>query len=224
MNLLTVGQSKPIYMKRLSIIVLTLSMTTFAAHAQTTFGIKAGVLSTAHRLDIEEGDAEANLDGTRTGFQLGGVADIKLGTNWSFQPNLNFVMKNGSLLVLGEGKINMFTVDVPLNVLYRHNGFFAGLGPNFSYGLSAKLQPFDDADPETDLYEEQGGSDAPFKRFEFGINSMLGYEFPSGFNLSVSFTPGMTDLLNEEQEGLKIMTRTFGLNFGYNFGKGTKKK
>jgi hypothetical protein len=205
----------------LSVSLMTISAVTFA---QTTFGIRAGIQSTAHRLDIEEGDAEANLDGTRTGFVIGGTADIKLGTNWSFQPQLNFFMKNGSLLAFGEGKINQMTIDVPLNILYRHNGFFAGLGPNLSYGLSAKLKSFDDTDPDQDLYEEEGGNEAPLKRFEFGINSTLGYEFPGGFVLSVNFTPGMTDILNEEQEGYKLMTRTFGLNFGYIFNKGAAKK
>ncbi len=216
-------QSKPIIMKRLTVLVVSLSLATFAAQAQTTFGIKAGVLTTATRIDIQEDDAEANLDGTRTGFQVGGVADIKLSPNWSFQPNLNFVMKNGSLIAFGSGKVNMLTLDVPLNILYRHNGFFIGGGPNFSYGLSAKLKPFDNTDPETNLYEKQGSANAPFNRFEIGVNGTLGYEFPSGFNLSATFTPGLSDLLNEEQDGFKIRTRTFGLNFGYTFGKMSKK-
>lgn len=211
-------------MKKIAVLAIAATLTTAAWSQNTTFGIKAAVLSSAIRLDIEEGDAEANLDGTRTGFQIGGLADVKLGTNWSFQPQLNFVMKNGSMLLLGEGKINMFTVDVPLNIVYNHNGFFAGVGPNFSYGLSAKLKPFDDTDPDTDLYEEEGGNDAPFKRFEIGVNSMLGYNFPGGFSLSATFTPGLTDLLNEDQDGVKVLTRTFGLNFGYMFGGGGAKK
>lgn len=211
-------------MKRKSILFLSLITMSFAGFSQTTFGIKAGVQSSALRLNIEEGDTKAVLDGTSIGFLIGGTADIKFADNWSFQPNLLFAMKNGSLVLLGSGKSQIFTVDVPLNLLYRHQGFFVGAGPNFSYGLSAKIKPYDDSDPDIDLYKKDG-DEAPFKRFEFGINSLIGYEFPSGFTLSANFTPGLTDLLNEGGDGAKIHNTMFGINFGYIFSKsGAKKK
>lgn len=198
---------------------ILLSATLFAQSA--TFGIKAGVQSSSLRMKIEEDDTKAIVDGTRPGFLIGGVADIKFSENWSVQPNLLFAMKNGVLL-LGTGKTQLFTIDVPLNLLYHHGGFFAGAGPNFSYGISGKLKPFDSGDDDTDLYKGEGGSEAPFKRFEFGINALLGYEFPGGFTLSANYTPGMTDILNESSEGIKINTSMFGINFGYNFKKGKK--
>lgn len=207
-------------MKRVFILSVSLMTLSTVSFAQTTFGIKAGLQSTSLNIKLEGDDEDANLNGTSTGFVIGGVADVKFSGNWSFQPQLLFAMKNGSLLT--EAKTNIFTIDVPLNILYRHNGFFVGVGPNFSYGLSAKGKPYGGGD-EQDFYEEEGGDEAVLKRFEFGVNGLMGYDFPGGFTLSANFTPGLTNQLNQDEDA-KVNTRMFGINFGYMFNKGAAKK
>jgi hypothetical protein len=207
-------------MKKIFILSVSLVTLSAVASAQTKFGIKAGIQSTSLNVKLEGDDEDANVNGSSTGFVIGGVADIKFSENWSFQPQLLFAMKNGSILT--ESKTNIFTIDVPLNILYRQNGFFVGVGPNLSYGLSAKGKPYGGGD-EQDLYEEEGGDDAVLKRFEFGVNGLMGYEFAGGFTLSVNFTPGLSNSLNESEEA-KVNNRMFGLNFGYMFGGKTAKK
>jgi hypothetical protein len=202
----------------LSVSLMTLSAVSFA---QTTFGIKAGLQSTALNIAVDADDEDAVIGGNSTGFVFGGVADIKFSGNWSFQPQLLLAMKNGSLET--SSKTNILAIDIPLNVLYRTNGFFVGVGPNLSYGLSGKAKPFGGGDDQ-DLYEEEGGDEAIFKRFEFGVNALMGYDFPGGFSLSANFTPGISDILNEDVENTKVHTRMFGINFGYMFNKGAAKK
>lgn len=202
----------------LSVSLMTLSAISFA---QTTFGIKAGVQSTELRITGDIDDEHVAIAGARTGFVFGGTADIKLGTNWSFQPHLLLAMKNGS--IYSTANTNILAIDIPLNVLYRQNGFFVGVGPNLSYGLSAKGKSFSGGDDE-DLYEEEGGNEAFFKRFEFGVNALMGYEFAGGFVLSANFTPGLSDIYNQDGEDSKVHNRMVGLNFGYLFNKTAAKK
>ena len=208
-------------MKR--VFILSVSMLTLSAisNAQTTFGIKAGVQSTELRITGDANDEHVAIAGGRTGFVFGGTADIKLGTNWSFQPHLLLAMKNGS--IESSANTNILAIDIPLNVLYRQGGFFVGAGPNLSYGLSGKLKSFSGGDDQ-DLYEEEGGNEAFFKRFEFGVNALMGYEFNGGFVLSANFTPGLSDIFNQDDSDYKVHNRMVGLNIGYLFNKGAAKK
>ena len=71
---------------------------------------------------------------------------------------------------------------MPVNLLYTTNGFFIGAGPNFSYGLSGKIE-FPD-DEELDVYDqEEADVFLTLKRFEVGANCLMGYTFPNGLIL-----------------------------------------
>jgi hypothetical protein len=96
---------------------------------------------------------------------------------------------------------------------------FIGAGPNFSYGLSAKMEIDDE---ETDLYDQEEAGSATLKRFEVGANCLLGYTFPNGLTLSASFTPGLTDVYKGEvgnTDNTVSHFKSFGLSIGYMFAK-----
>lgn len=116
----------------------------------------------------------------------------------------------------------MMAIDLPVNFLYRNNGFFAGLGPNFSYGLSAK-QKNGDAD---DLYKkyphEDGGESAVFKRFELGANLTMGYQFSNGLLISTQYSHGLSNIAGREASSQKYSTRILGLSVGYMIGSSAK--
>lgn len=213
-------------MKKIAILAIAATFTGSALMAQSTsFGFKVGVNHNNLPLRAEDGSNDIRIDGSSTGFHVGGVADIAFNPNFSIQPNLLLVLKGGTFVT--SGKLPILAIDLPINFLYKTNGFFIGAGPNFSYGLSAKLKPWDDSDPETDLYEEQGSDEAPFNRFEIGSNLTLGYQFPSGLTIGANWTQGFTNVLNEEDligTDSKLNTRYFGLSVGYLFNKGGAKK
>ncbi|RYY45375.1 MAG: PorT family protein [Chitinophagaceae bacterium] len=203
------NETKLKYMKKtLSILILTLCITA-GAFAQTSFGIKGGVQS--NLLTLGDGDSKAAYLGT--GAHLGFVADLSVSENFSVQPNLLFQMK--SVKPNDDFSIKLYTVDLPINLLYKTNGFFVGGGPNLSFGLSAKS---DDGTDEEDLYEDPDGADeAPLKRFEIGANLLMGYKFANGLTLSGHYTPGLSNILNNPSDDEKYNTRQFGISIGYMF-------
>src|SRR5690606_29761100 len=111
--------------------------------------------------------------------------------------NLLLVMKDAHFAV-GSSKLQFMNLDLPVNFLYRNGGFFAGGGPNLSYGLSAKTKPYDSSDESADLYDN---GDNSLKRFSAGINLLMGYEFPSGFTLSSSYAHGITSVAPDDTFG-----------------------
>lgn len=180
-------------------------------------GGKLGVQSTAFSLRSSDEEVFLLLQSPSTGFLAGLTAEMKLSDNWSLQPNLLVVMRRGGITI-SEGRTQQLAVDLPINLLYKKDGFFVGLGPNVSYGISAKTKPYDKADETQDLY----GSEKNYiklKRFDFGLNSLLGYEFPGGISIAANYTPGFADILKQDIEELKIGTRMFGISIGYLFNK-----
>jgi len=202
--------------KKTIVLFSALLLTAGAALAQNiSFGVKAAVTSNflTYRYDNDDDDRFL-ID--KTGFYVGGIANIQLSEHFSLQPNLLLAMKGGKN---GEGKISTFHIDVPVNLLYTTNGFFIGAGPNFSYGLSGKIE-FDDE--ELDVYDQEEAGFSTLKRFEVGANCLMGYTLPNGLILSASFTPGLTDVFKGEEdseENTVAHFKSFGLSIGYMFGK-----
>jgi hypothetical protein len=208
-------------MKKIILLTAALGITCSAIIAQkTTFGIKGGIQQTAVSLHTDEGDdIKYTIESPGIGALVGFVADMRLTSNFSVQPNLLFSYKGGKMIALGAGNLSAISVDLPINALYHHNGFFIGAGPNFSYGITGKIKPFDDGDEDMDFYKGEDGEDAPIKRFEIGVNAMMGYQFPSGFGLSANFTRGLNNLVNGDDapDNVKFNFKQFGLSFTYMF-------
>ena len=211
-------------MKKTVCAIAIVSLLALNTNAQrTTFGIKGGIQNNLIHLKEKSGDEWSRASYTGSGFHIGGVADIAVTDHFSIQPNLLFSMKGVRPSSLTE--ITLYTIDIPVNFLYRSNGFFAGLGPNLSYGISAKQE--NDVTPDNDLYEGDGGDPAEFNRFEFGVNTMLGYQFNCGVGLNAFWTPGFSNLNNDDDaDESRYNTRIYGLSISYMFGgnKAAKKK
>jgi len=114
-------------------------------------------------------------------------------------------------------KLNLYAIDVPVNVLYKTGGFFAGIGPNLSYGLSAKSKT--DGSEATNLYKKEdvegGGQESALKRFEIGANATLGYQFKNGLILGANYAKGLSNIAGSETDKQKYNTRFVGLSVGY---------
>jgi hypothetical protein len=179
---------------------------------KTSFGIKAGIASNYLTYILEDDDERFASSNTRP--FLAGFAHIELSDHFAIQPNLLLIMKGGMVESL---KINTFHIDIPVNFLYTNNGFFAGGGPNFSYGVVGKL---DLGDEDVDLYNEEEAQELTLKRFEVGANILMGYTFSSGISLSASFTPGISNVYKgaADSEEITAHFKTFAFSIGYQFG------
>jgi hypothetical protein len=214
-------------MKKLIVLTSALVITGAIAQAQkTTFGIKGGIQQSSLSLKATDGDVKISVDGSKIGAIAGGVADIQFTDKFSVQPNLLFVYKPGTMLFLGEGDVTTMSVDVPIDLLYHSNGFFIGAGPNFSYGLSSKYKPFDNTQDDVDLYKAEGSNNAPFKRFEFGANAVMGFQFPSGLTITTNYTRGFNNIADKDAigENTTFNTKQFGVSIGYLFNSKKAKK
>lgn len=205
-------------MKKTFVLMTALALGCASVKAQkATFGIKAGVQQNTIFAQAKEGDKERMYSGG-TGFHVGAFADLGLSEQFSVQPQLLFNSK--SIVDSKDDKSNVYAIDIPVNFLYKHQGFFAGLGPNFSYGLSAKNKSGDES---FDLYKkhdlEGGGEASVLKRFELGANATLGYQFKSGLLLSANYMRGLTNIIDLGSENGRTNTRYAGLSIGYVFGK-----
>ena len=207
-------------MKKVFLASLML-MVVNALIAQTRFGIKAG--TNFSNWVVKENGVKDDEYGSRTGYHFGLVVDQSLGKNLSFQPQLLFVNKGASIAHedhTDNSKVN--ALDIPLNFLYRSTGksgsFFAGGGPNLGFNLNGEIHSDEEGDTEIEFGSEAG----QYKRFDFGINLLAGYELKNGLFLSANYTPGISNL-----KGNADITRSnyIGLSVGYFFGgKGTERK
>lgn len=195
--------------KTLSLLMLIAVVYTAGAQ-KTSFGIKGGV--NHNILRVTDGNTKAAIMGV--GAHVGLVTDFSFSDKFSIQPNLLFQMK--TVRPNDDASISLYTVDLPVNFLYKNGGFFAGAGPNFSLGLSAKSKQ--DGQEDEDLYDDPDGpDDAPLRRFEMGANFLMGYRFANGLTLSGHYTPGISNLLDNDPGDNKYNTRVFGFSIGYMF-------
>ncbi len=218
---------------RVFIATVIFSLAAATASAQTTFGVKAGGNLSFLNHKIEEGSQQVKWNGSRVGFQVGGVAQIGIAENFALQPELLFMMKGVNKMdvnELGDVKLNIktFTIDMPITFIYRTNGFFGGIGPNLSFGVSSKMTVDGNDDVEYDLYKrsDDAGEEVLFsqKRFEVGANVLAGYKLKNGLAFSLNFVQGLTNNSNYNDDlgddaSLKIRSSYLGLSVGYFFGK-----
>lgn len=194
---------------------IIISCTTVKAQ-QVSFGVKAGIQQNTFNLKLKDGSNWSRQSLLGTGFHVGGIAGISLNEQFSIQPQLLFNLKTTAMN--SEMKLKMMAIDLPVNFLYKNNGFFAGLGPNFSYGLSAKSS----GDSEQDLYKKYSDEDeaeaSMLKRFELGANLTMGYQFGNGLIISANYTQGLSNIAGAETEHTKYSTRLLGLSVGYMIG------
>lgn len=217
-------------MKKLFIILVACTVLHVSGHAQgVRIGIAAGVAIS--NLDFKMNN-ESQTAKTKTGFMAGIVADLPLGSNFSFQPGLNYVQKGtkDEETIDGQtftGKISVNNLELPLNFLYHAHtsagNFFIGAGPSISYALSGKASLTDGTNSESSDLKFGNSSDDNMKRYDFGANFTTGFTFKRGLLLAANYNAGLSNLTPLATDGNKISSHYFGFKLGYMFG-GTGKK
>lgn len=203
-------------MKKTFVVFTAFAISCATVKAQNvSFGIKAGIQQNNLQLKSKQDGEWGRQEISGVGFHVGGIADISLSKQFSVQPQLLFNLK--SVAMTSQSKINMYALDVPVNFLYKTGGFFAGIGPNLSYGLSAKSKT--DGDEATNLYKKENvegdGQQSTFKRFELGANATLGYTFKNKILISANYMQGLSNIAGYNADHQKYNTRFVGLSVGY---------
>jgi hypothetical protein len=221
--------------------ILTLVTTLICGYsvAQTTatskvkIGLKAGVnlakvAFTGTELEDNEKDDARNI----TSFQFGAYADVPLSTSFSIQPGIILNGKGGEVqlseagtqlgspTVTGSVKSNIMYIEVPVNAVYRFNGFYLGAGPYAAVALSGKhkseLTSSGQASSEERDIKFGSKSEDDFKRSDFGINLLGGYELKSGVRLGLNYGFGLSNL--DPSEGTySSKNRVASIILGFSF-------
>ncbi|WP_300704490.1 outer membrane beta-barrel protein [Bacteroides sp.] len=89
--------------------------------------------------------------------------------------------------------------------------FYAGVGPYFGMGLSAKMK-----DSDIDLYKKVNG-ETPMSRMVVGGAAQIGYEFNFGLQINATYKLGITNSLDSMKDDAKMNSQTVSLGIGYRF-------
>tara|TARA_R110002073_G_scaffold4213_1_gene27905 strand:+ start:45411 stop:45953 length:543 start_codon:yes stop_codon:yes gene_type:complete len=179
-------------MKKVSIAALLAVFCLSTMNAQEVkFGVKAGVNFAQINAEFE-GLGSGNSD-SRTGFYIGGLADIEISEKFHLQPELLFSSEGGDTI-----PYNYLNLPI-IAKYYVVEGFNIQAGPQFGYLLNV--------DGEGDL---EGAN-----RLTFGLDFGLGYDISEKFFAEVRYDLGLSNLVDESSINAK--QNAIQLGIGYRF-------
>lgn len=215
-------------MKKLFILGLglTVSSLAFKANAQSSqraandemrFGIRAG----ANLMNMGKttlGGQEYSTD-SKVGFQAGVYADLPMGGNFAFLPEINFAQKGAKLKetvagVNGEINTTLSYLDIPVLIGYKATPeltVFAG--PQVSFLLGQKTVTKVDGNQVGD----DNTSTDTFSKSLAGGAVGLGYSITPNINVNARYSMDFQKALKSDQNQDKVKNRGFALSLGYTF-------
>jgi len=209
-------------MKKLIFTLLAAGITLAAsAQSKTTFGIKGGV-NFAKAYVSSDNSSETERSGGITSFHAGVFADAPLGAGFSIQPGLFYSGKGfGSNDGESTGKVKLSYLQVPINIVYNvplsSGKFFFGAGPYAAYGISGKVQ--DQVSGRTVSLDVKFGNDfdSDFKRMDYGITGLVGFQFTNRLMLSANYDLGLSNIIPGDNLGYSLKNEVAGISLGFTF-------
>lgn len=190
---------------RLSLIVILLSCTVLSLSSQTIdkYGREVKRVQFIGRTAVNlstmtaenKGGGYYGTEKSRVGYNFGVMADIAMGKNFYFQPNLSFSAKGSKIRGLEEVggyevSMNALYVQVPLLFAYKldiqrwDNSFNIALGPYLAYGVGGTISGLADT----------FGNNGLCNRFDVGLNMELSFELPK-FVFFMGYEYGFTNMV-----------------------------
>jgi Outer membrane protein beta-barrel domain len=212
----------------LSLIIFT------STKAQVSYGVQAGV-----NIANWQGDAMQSLNdvvdlsngfiGTksRTGFHIGGYANIPLTETISFEPGLQYSQKGyamqGDLKIealkfLGvnaSAKVEANYFDMPLLVKAEvAKGLSIYAGPQISYLAKTSLH-VNTSVLGISLLNKRLDLTDNFNRVDVGAVAGVGYQFDNGFNIKAGYDYGLSKL--DKNDNFNAYNRVVKISLGFSF-------
>src|SRR5215217_2211569 len=191
----------------LSVMLVGAALCASAQDGSVRFGIKAG--ATFPNVSVSE-DFGLKFK-TNTSFYAGATVDISVSDMFSVQPGLTFMGKgfkldesvsdeDGNVLGSVSAKANLFYIEVPVNILVNipvgENKVFLGAGPYYGMGITGttKVKGIVGDESVSESEDIEFGDDGEFKRADYGINFLAGYQLFNGFNIHAGYGLGLADI------------------------------
>ena len=219
----------------LSAAVIILMSNVNAQNAQIKAGVNLANVSVADDGTVDD----ANM---LTSFQLGITGDVHLASILYLQPGVFFTGK-GSKLEIGrptenfyaKQTTNPFYIEVPVNFVIKlpfndESHFFFGAGPYGAVGIAGKAKTdrkvlnftshtensieFSNDDPST-FGEEEGTGLGVLKRFDYGLNGVVGVEGKSlvlaaGYGLGLAKLQSGSNSSSDNNNKHRVLNFTVG--------------
>ena len=207
-------------MKKLFFLLIVI--TTVSVQAQKTqFGFTGGATFANYKSNYDGTNQSGN---SKTGFTIGAIANIAAGKSFVIQPAINWVQK-GTKDEQTEGgstsKISLTTnnIELPVNFMYSHNGFFIGAGPSFTFGVSGKITSEFNGEKSDEKVNFGNSDEDVMKSFDFGANALTGYQFKGGLLIAANYNIGLSNLApgSDPNKG-SLKSSYFGIRLGYLLG------
>ncbi|MFM6975648.1 MAG: outer membrane beta-barrel protein [Sphingobacteriaceae bacterium] len=183
-------------MKKLLLITL-ITFIAYQANSQVRIGAKAGVNFTNIPFDFKNSNTTVENKPV-TSFLIGAFTEFKLMPKIFLQPGLE-LSGHGTKLDDGSNviKANIMYLGVPVNVVGKLNlglgTVSLGGGPYFAYALSGKGENNgveEDLDFGNKIEDE-------FKKTDFGINLLGGYQLNSGLGINLGYQLGLSNISSD---------------------------
>jgi len=212
------------------------------AKAQTRFGVLAG--ANFSKLAISGTGSNYEQTNFSPGLQIGITLDIPLQSKLFFQPGLSYIRKgfkvadNGYYGYGTDFKVKADYLELPLHLIYKQNlgkgKALLGAGPYLAYGTGGTWKSPNLASKGDIIIGNRG--DVIFRNdgfeggalesyiygrpFDYGLSTLLGYEFNAKISFQVEGKFGLANLQPDygdfKPEG-KVKNTTLGLSVGYKF-------
>jgi len=191
-------------MKKLLIVFVAVALVATAnAQGSTTFGVKAGANLSSWGGDDAEGVK------SKIGFHAGGIVNIPVSSMFSVQPEVLFSLEGAKSEDDDDAKANLSYINIPIMLQYNNaSGFYAELGPQIGFLMSAKSQPGD-----VDIKDA-------LKSTNFSLAFGAGFKTKSGFGFGARYALGLGTITDDSDGDIKQSNLGFGVF--YSFG-GSKK-
>lgn len=195
-----------------------------AVHAQKSSAIIKGGVNLANvSINDDGGIDDAKM---LASFQVGIIGDFHIAPFLAIQSGLLFTGKGSKTQTGNEGDANWYRstanpyyLELPVNLVFKTPTgpvkFFAGAGPYLGMGIAGKNKvrgaigginftseesiEFSNDDPST-LGEEEGSGFGILKRFDYGLNGLVGIE-TSNLVLSANYGLGLAKLQSGSGSG-----------------------
>ena len=211
--------------KFLAIAALTLSGFAVSAQQKTSFGIRGGVNFQNINGDDNSGSSLDNK--LKVGFLAGVNAEIPVGIDFYLQPGVLYAVK-GAKSDVGDTKINLGYIEVPVNFLYKPElgtgHLLLGVGPYIAFGVNGNVKSGNNKEDikfKNTITPAEALADLYVKRIDAGGNLLFGYEMANNLSIQLNAQLGMVkinpkiDGANNDQASYK--NTGFGVSLGYRF-------
>ena len=190
--------------------ILTFYGVSFAQTPKVKYGAKTG-LNFANITDLSSSS-------NRTGFHVGGVAEIFINEKFSIQPELMYSTQGAKydvdidfeyIMVNAKSTIKLDYLNIPIMAKYYvMDGLSLQAGPQI--GINVKAEQEVQALGQNIVIKIKNNTNS----IDFGLNFGAGYELPLGVFFDARYNLGLTKII---EEGETSKHRVFQLSVGYKF-------